>query len=302
MRLTFVLLVVLSPILGCAHGPGGGPDPTTLPGPPTLDQLASATYRGIQDRPVALVSGTWEGAPFHPDGAARPTVTLVDSVAPTGDLDGDGSPETVAVLAATGAGTGSNIYLAAMRATRDGLENVATALIGDRVQLISLAIDGGILVGELVQTREGEAMCCPTARVRRSWKLEGARLVELRAEDRGTVSIADLAGTWKLVELPGGQLPNGVTVTITFKGNDVTGSAGCNTYSGSFTETKPRELEPGLFATTQKFCNDEAMQVESAYFRALGLAKGYSFRGTRLGIDYALSDVQTATMLFVREK
>lgn len=41
-------------------------------GAPTLAELKSATYQGIEGTSVTLVDGLWEGAPCEPDAAATP--------------------------------------------------------------------------------------------------------------------------------------------------------------------------------------------------------------------------------------
>ena len=60
---------------------------------PSLAELQSATYSGFQEPsgPVTLTAGVWEGAPYEPGAAARPTVSLAPGFRVTGDLDGDGA-------------------------------------------------------------------------------------------------------------------------------------------------------------------------------------------------------------------
>lgn len=307
MRLTISLLLALSFLAACT----GPASPTSVaptvanPTPasaPTIDQLAAATYSGIRDTPVTLSGGRWADEPVSPEGASRPEVILVDSIAPSGDLDGDGAGETVALLVSSDGGTGSISWLAVMKSSGSGVENVATAPVGDRVQTLSLSVENGRIGGVFVQTGEGEAMCCPTAKVRRSWALDGTKLAEQPAEPLGTVSIADLAGSWALIELPrGAALPAGIQVTLELDGPTATGSSGCNRYDGSIEETSPRELKPGLFAGTQMFCEGPAMEVERAYLAALGSARQYSFLGGRLAITYGTGDA-LETMLFARRE
>jgi len=306
MRLTLAFLALIALLVACGPVEKTADTPathaTTAPAsPPSPEQLESATYAGLRDEPVTLSGGKWQGEPVAPESAARPEVVLIDTIAPTGDLDGDGAKETVALLSESSGGTGSNSYLAVMKSSGAGVENVATALVGDRVQVVSLGIESGSITGVFVQAGEGDAMCCPSSKVRRSWKLEGGELLEQPIEELGKVSIADLAGTWNLVELPwGSPLPEGVEVTFSFEGNTASGLSGCNSYSGKIEETSPRELKPGLFMGTQKFCEGPAMEVEAAYMKALGKATQYSFVGTRLVISYATEEGGVASMVFAR--
>ncbi|MEA3409673.1 MAG: hypothetical protein U9Q95_04925, partial [Candidatus Eisenbacteria bacterium] len=80
---------------------------------PRYEAVANATYHGIYEAPVRLANGRFEGEPFVEGGVSRPTVQLIGGVFETGDLDGDGSEESVVLLVENSGGTGSFVYLAA---------------------------------------------------------------------------------------------------------------------------------------------------------------------------------------------
>ena len=82
--------------------------------------------------------------------------------------------------------------------------------------------------------------------------------------------VSDLAGTnWVLDELGGVPLVD-VEPTLTFGGDGtVSGSAGCNTFSGTYL-LDGAVLSFGPLAATKKGCADPTMFVESAFLAAMG--------------------------------
>ena len=104
---------------------------------PTLKELKNTMYIGIEGLkdPVKLVDGRWEGRPAKKGSAIRPVVSFAGDFRLTGDLDGDGADEAVVLLNYTPGGTGQLLHLALVTRKKDKIENVATVLIGDRVQI-----------------------------------------------------------------------------------------------------------------------------------------------------------------------
>lgn len=83
-----------------------------------------------------------------------------------------------------------------------------------------------------------------------------------------------LAGNWQVMSLVGGALPGGANVTIGFAGPTVSGSSGCNGYSGSFTQTG-NNLTIGPLAMTKKACPPQLMDVEAGFSTALTAVTRY---------------------------
>ena len=139
-------------IIGCAPMSEPKAIPSTElqeksnPQPLTLDQLRNASYYGIYDASVKLTDGKYEGSPFQPGAASRPQVILVDKLIAWGDLDGDGSDEAVVLLAENSGASGTRNYLAVVAVRGGKPVNVATHLLGDRVQLRAIRIESGRLV------------------------------------------------------------------------------------------------------------------------------------------------------------
>jgi hypothetical protein len=126
----------------------GGCAPEADPlGTADADPLGDMAIHGVYDEPVRLAGGRYEGEPFQPGAASRPTLTLLPEPRAEGDLDGDGAAETVALLAENSGGSGVFVYLAVVDRAGSAPENVATRLLGDRVRVSSLVVeDGQILV------------------------------------------------------------------------------------------------------------------------------------------------------------
>lgn len=89
----------------------------------------------------------------------------------------------------------------------------------------------------------------------------------------------DMAGTtWALEELGGAVLVD-VEPTLTFGGDGtVSGSAGCNTFSGTYA-LEDASLTFGPLAATKMACADPTMFVESAFLAAMAGVTGWSLDG-----------------------
>lgn len=150
--------------------------------PPELsvESLGNATFRGVLDgEPVTLIGGRYEGESFVAGGAARPVVMLLPEPVAYGDLDGDGQVDAAVVLAADMGGSGTFLYLALVQSHDGQPANTATALLGDRVSIRSLDIEGDHLRTALLTHRPDDPACCPTLETLRSFGLEGDRLIDL---------------------------------------------------------------------------------------------------------------------------
>ncbi len=133
-----------------------------------------------------------------------------------------------------------------------------------------------------------------------AWTVEGTTLTLAGPGGQpGLVFTRSLAGTtWSLAGLNGLPLPEKVQVTAEF-GSDgtVSGSAGCNTYSGSYT-VDGGSINIGSLASTEMACPEPQMAVETAYLAALGKATAWTIDSegklSLTGADAKLSLVFTA--------
>jgi len=270
---------------------------------PLTDAVANMTYSGIYEDDVTLTNGHWEGEPFVADGASRPVVGIIDDFMLTGDLDGDGTDEIVVFLWENSGGSATSIYLAVAGSGDGQKRNLATALVGDRVQLRSGNINDGQIELEVVQQGPGDAACCPSQLAHRYWRLEAEGLTESAADVTGTLSIQKLAGgEWVLVNLDINKpLPAGPRISLVFNGGRISGSSRCNRYFASVSDGNiPGDLTVSRLGSTRMACAPADMEVENSYLGALANVKKFGFFYGKLAFSWQHEgDVQT--MLFSSE-
>lgn len=110
----------------------------------------------------------------------------------------------------------------------------------------------------------------------------------------GCASAAALESSqWTLLSYgPAGDLQSplpGTEVTIDFDGDngEVSGSAGCNHYSGGYTLDGDKLTIAGPFAVTEMWCGDEKDAQEKAYLAVLLTAETWEVDGDNLTITGA---------------
>jgi hypothetical protein len=90
--------------------------------------------------------------------------------------------------------------------------------------------------------------------------------------------------TWLLDKtIPGSE------ITAVFANGQVSGSAGCNTYQGTYRSTRAagrNTIEFGPLATTRMMCDKPLMDQEGLYLAALEAATEYTVEGFALTISY----------------
>lgn len=271
-------------------------------GAPTLAEAATATYTGIEEagRDVTLAGGQWEGPPAHEGAVSRPAVGLIDDPHLQGDLDGDGDDETVVMLWSGSGGSGTRSHVAVLDRTDSQVVNVATRLLGDRVQLRGLSLDGGIVRLDVVRAGPDDAACCPGELASLAWRLGPEGLEDaVPPQVSGRLDLSALEGSaWRLARLSWSEpAPASPEVTLAWEGGRLAGNAGCNQYNVGARDdgTVPGRIALDPPATTRKMCPPEVMQVEERFLRQLGAAKRFGFMNGQL----MLSD-DSGGMLFER--
>jgi hypothetical protein len=90
--------------------------------------------------------------------------------------------------------------------------------------------------------------------------------------------------TWLLDKtIPGSE------ITALFTNGQVSGSAGCNTYQGTYRSTRAagrNTIEFGPLATTRMMCDEPLMDQEGLYLAALESATEYTIEGFALSIEF----------------
>ncbi len=168
------------------------PSPALAP-----EALANATYQSqvTADGTVTLTDGTFE------DTENQLLATLASSPMAYGTLNGQ---DVAAVLLWENSG-GSGIFATLeIMADQDGVPTVvASAFLGDRVDVISLTIADDQVVVEMVTQGPDDPMCCPTQLVRQTYTLDGDQLTMANEEVLGSAP-----------QLALDNAPEGYSVTI----------------------------------------------------------------------------------------
>jgi heat shock protein HslJ len=266
--------------------------------------LRNATYGGIYEKPVTLKEGVYEGKPFAPNDPSRPTVTYIDGAELQGDLDGDGVDDAVVFLLDRAGGTGAFTWVAAQLNRAGKPVDAGAVMVEDRIGVRSAAIENGQVVLDIITQGPGDVACCGTHKARKTYALQGGRLVETTTAggDLVKVSAADLNGTsWNLLELKEGQPVTGdAQTTISFQGGRVTGSGGCNSYTGSFSldGVNPFAMTTGPVVAAQKACPEPILSQEAAYFAALQNVSQWGYVFGRLALYYGDGQGKLGRLLF----
>jgi len=144
----------------------------------TWQSLLNATYTtSITPRGAALTNGTFE-AEAAPGSASKITVRLADTAA-FGDLDGNLSPDAAVVLVTSGGGSGTFVELAAVRNERGAARPAATALLGDRILVREVRIEGRRILVRLRARGATDPFSLRTREISRHYALDGNSLVLL---------------------------------------------------------------------------------------------------------------------------
>jgi heat shock protein HslJ len=264
-------------------------------GAPTLEELTHITYSGIKEvaGPVTLKDGQWE--------KRRVAVTLAPGFRVTGDLDGDGAEEAVVLLAVNPGGSGTFEYVAVTIRAAKGVRSVATAPLGDRVQIRSARIAGRKLLFSVVRPGSKDARCCPGELADLAWTLAGGRLRSSAAKVTGRLTPDVLAGkewvlrAWKR----GAPAPDQPEVTLRYEGGRLAGRSGCNRYSTAVTTgDAPGDVSIAPVMVTRMACAEPQMAVEARFVKQLEAVKKIGFWLGQLALSYPLEGQAPQEMLF----
>jgi len=149
-----VLLLALALLVVAACAPTGtaASGVTSSVSPP--DPL-NATFT-IERDTVALVNGRAERE-AAPGSATKVTTTLADPRV-SGDADGDGRPDTVVVLIYQPGGSGTFFYVAALLNATGGVTTTPAVLLGDRIKVTGVKLDGRTIVVEVLDRTAGQPL------------------------------------------------------------------------------------------------------------------------------------------------
>jgi heat shock protein HslJ len=226
-----------------------------------------------------------------PDSSTETSVLLTEHVA-YGTLR-NGEPAAAVILVSDPGGSGTFYYMAIVTLQDGEPVNVATTLLGDRVQISSLAIEDGQIVVDMVTQGPDDPFCCPTQQVLQTYELQGEELMQTSSEVIGSTESsgepgADIIGiVWKWQQL---TTPVDVTTIddpdkyrVEFQPDgQVAVLADCNNGSGTYT-LDGGSIAIEIMAVTAAKCPPGSLSDE--FIRNLNAAAIYFIKGGDLFID-----------------
>ncbi len=157
--------------------------------PPVLavEALANATYQSewTESGEATLTDGEYreQAAP----GSATETVVMLTEHMVVVGLE-DGQPAAAVILVTNPGGSGTFFDLHVMLAVDGQATDIATAFLGDRVQINSLSVnENGVIAVDMITHGPDDPMCCPTLRVLQTYVVQRGELVEGSRTELGTV-------------------------------------------------------------------------------------------------------------------
>ena len=145
-----VLLLTVALVAACAPTGTAASGVTSSVVPP---DPSNATFK-IERDTVALVNGRAERE-AAPGSATKVTTTLADPRA-SGDVDGDGRPDTVVVLIYQPGSSGTFSYLAVLLNATGGVTTAPAVLLGDRIKISGVKLDGRTIVVDVLDRTAGQ--------------------------------------------------------------------------------------------------------------------------------------------------
>jgi predicted small lipoprotein YifL len=158
-----LVLLSLSSLVACGQKT---PEP---PPPLTVEMLKNAEYKSEwpAEGVAKLTDGEYQEE-IVPGAASKLVIALYPDMHAFGDLNGDGVDDAAVVLATSGGGSGTFISLEAVLNEEGRPKHVASASLGDRAQIKSVAIESGEITVDMVTHGPEDPMCCPGGRYTRS--------------------------------------------------------------------------------------------------------------------------------------
>ncbi|HSE02145.1 MAG TPA: META domain-containing protein [Burkholderiales bacterium] len=232
--------------------------------------------------PVTLTRGEFR-APAAAGSASAVTVKLSDKRA-FGTLDGK---QAGAVIVTTSlGGTGTFYELALLGQADKDWVNTDSVLLGDRVNLHSVAIEKGQIVVAMTTHGPKDPMCCPTVEATKRWSVRNDRLVAVAGATPGQPSLTGT--TWQWVQTlynddkrTAPARPENYTVQFE-EGGGINVRADCNMKGGTYAVDGKR-LSIELKISTIAAC--EPGSLKGPFVRDLTAGAIHFFRDGDLYID-----------------
>ena len=166
---------------GCARQ---GWEQITQPATPqntfmTVEDIKNAAYFSEWSRTgkVQLANGIYRETIVP--GSATELVIRLGNVFAFGDLNNDGIDDTAAILITDGGGSGTFYDLVVITNCDGSPKHIATAQLGDRIRVQSLAIQSGNILLEMITHGPDDPMVSPSLWVKKQYRLRENKLVQI---------------------------------------------------------------------------------------------------------------------------
>ena len=275
------------------------PDAETAMGAVGVDTLKNIAYRSdwTAEGTAPLVDGAYS-EPAAPGSATKTTVKLHDRMA--FGYAADVQQLAAAVLVTDPGGSGTFYDLAAVVFKDGEPQHLASAPLGDRVQLKSLALEDGEIVVDIVTQGPDDPMCCPTQRVVQRYVLRGEELAQVSSEVVfDTPDIVGVVWEWQSTQTPVEKVtvddPGRYTLELG-PGGEVFVQADCNRLRGTYTLTDTH-ITIALMASTRAACPPDSL--DDRFLQELSATVIYFTEGEELFLDL---QYDSGTMRFARSE
>lgn len=143
----------------------------------TLDQLKNIEYSVDSKQKVILKDGKY--IKEYPGLAETFEVGIFNNLIAFGDLNNDGKKDAAVIIDFRSGGTGHFYNISAVINNNGQPESAAYSFLGDRIEISSIKIDGGIIYVDGTFKKDTDGGCCPTDKKIREFKLENNKLIEV---------------------------------------------------------------------------------------------------------------------------
>ena len=145
----------------------------------TAVDLQRATF-AIDNAMVTLSGGIY--ATSSAPGSASQTVTRYFGNEATGDINGDGIPDSAFIVTQSGGGSGTFYYVVILLGTRSGASVGQSFLLGDRIAPQTTEIRNDEVIVNYADRKPGEPMSAqPSVGVSKYFKVVNGKLAEVPA-------------------------------------------------------------------------------------------------------------------------
>ena len=172
---------------------------------------------------------------------------------------------------------------------------------GGSVDKVQIMRNGVVIVDFAVFS--GSLTDCLSVAGTFTYRVEATNNAGQMAFQQGVVTVgsgqAGIVGGWRLTNLNGAAVIPGTELTAIFgDGGNLSGSAGCNTYSGAY-QLNGTSLTVGALGGSSQFCPAPAgiMEQEQLYLLVMGSATGYTVEGAQLSVRSSRGQLTFTTLV-----